>query len=322
MVSVVIPVFNVAKYLSVCLDSILNQTFKNLDIILVDDGSTDSCPQICDEYAMIDSRITVIHQENGGLSEARNTGINVAKGEYITFVDSDDMLDTDMIDYLYRKLIEYDADLVQCQLSRIDEEGNVVGKYTTLSDVLVENNHACMKTMLSDLRFNTTAWAKLYKTTMFKDVRYPKGKYNEDVFTTYKIVAQCERMFIGCQRKYFYRIRSGSIMLEPFKPKHMDGLDGKLEQCKFIEERYPDLTKYAHADIVYALNIRSMHMAKSGVLYNDFIDRMQCLYRLYVWNYFWFSSSKFVARLFSVLAYINLNVVISTVRLITGKNRK
>lgn len=321
LISVIVPIYNVENYLRCCIESIVKQTYQNIEIILVDDGSTDSCPQICEEYVSKDSRISVIHQENGGLSEARNTGIKFARGEYITFVDSDDVLELDMLEYLYNKMIEQNADIVQCQNMRIDEFGDIVGHYCDVPDVLAEDNHTCMKIMLSDMRFNTTAWAKLYRLSLLGDVRFPKGKYNEDVFTTYKLIAKCKRMYIGGERKYLYRVRSGSIMLESFKPKHMDGIDGKEEQCKYIEDSYPALAKYAHADIVYASNIRSLHMGRSGKIYPEYINRMQKLYRLYEFDYLRYSQSKLSAKLFSILAYVNLNVTIHLIKSLSNARK-
>lgn len=308
LISVVIPVYNVEKYLPACLDSVINQTYRNLEIIIVDDGSTDECPSICDKYASIDKRITVIHQNNGGLSDARNTGIDIAKGEYITFIDSDDLVALDMIEYLYKNLIENNTDMSICQNSDIDEDGNALSENTPKNYQLVKGGaEQCMKAFLTNATFKTVAWAKLYKYSMFSDVRYPKGKYHEDVFTTYKLVTKCNSITIGGEYKYFYRTRSESIMNLSFKPSHMDAIEGKMEFNAYIEQYFPSLLRYSHADIVYAANMCSMRMARGGVLYKQYIDELQTLYRKYEYD-FLRGGSRFISKVFSVMAFVNLHL--------------
>ena len=147
LISVIVPIYNVEQFLRPCVDSILNQTYSNLQIVLVDDGSTDSCPTICDEYASQDDRIFVIHKSNGGLSEARNVGIDIARGSYITFIDSDDVIAVDMIEYLYALLRISNADISVCQRADIDEAGVdiAVHKKMLKEDYILSNNKACMR---------------------------------------------------------------------------------------------------------------------------------------------------------------------------------
>ena len=310
-ISVVVPVYNVSKYLPTCLDSIVNQTYEDLDIIVVDDGSTDDCPRICDEYGQRDTRIRVIHKTNGGLSDARNVGIEHAKGQYITFVDSDDVIAPDMVAYLYDLLVKYDADMSSCQMMRIEEKGERIQDAHDVDDQFIQGGtEVCMEAFLTNSNFNAVAWSKLYKTSMFRDVKFPKGKWHEDVFTTYRLVAQCQRIILGSEQKYLYRYREGSIMTVFFKPSHMDAIEGKKAQNSFVESCFPSLAKYSRAGIVYAANVCSLRMARSGDIHASYVKEMQSLYRRYEWNYLCYSRSRIGAKLYSLIASINLNLLV------------
>ncbi len=206
-ISVVIPVYNVEKYLPRCLDSVINQTYTDLEIILVDDGSTDGCGEICDEYAAADKRIRVIHKTNGGLSDARNAGIEIASGEYITFIDSDDSVSGSCVELLLKTAEKYDADIVQGRYtSRLEELGTLSGSISVMT-----GEEAFRQIMLfGDITVN--AWAKLYRTRLFDSIRFPKGRINEDSLTTYKVVLLAGKVVSMPDNIYFYFIRSDSII--------------------------------------------------------------------------------------------------------------
>ena len=236
LVSVVVPVYNVENYIGYCIKSIINQSYKDLDIILIDDGSTDTSGQICDEWAKSDDRISVIHKTNGGLSDARNVGIDIATGEYITFIDSDDYILPTFIEYLYNLISKNNADISVCQLINVDESNSVISSGGEPLDKIVRGNSDCMKEYLSSASIDTVAWRKLYKKELFKpDIRYPVGKYHEDVWTTYKLIAQCKTIAIGSNALYAYRQRTGSIVNSSFSPKHLDSVYGAIERQKFID---------------------------------------------------------------------------------------
>lgn len=208
LISVIVPIYGVEAYLHQCVDSLLTQTHKNLEIILVDDGSPDGCGAICDEYAAKDSRVRVIHKKNGGLSDARNAGIDVAQGEYIGFVDSDDWVMPDMYEYLLQGILGYQTDISYCgyvnvRTAWIDYRNEETDKvYTT-------------ETALNELffdRLGNFAWNKLYKAELWQDVRFPVGKNFEDIRTTYKLFERASRIAILKEPKYYYRIREDSIM--------------------------------------------------------------------------------------------------------------
>ena len=257
LISIIVPIYNVEQFLDECIKSILEQTYKNLEVILCDDGSTDSCPQICDKYAKIDPRIHVVHKDNGGLSDARNAGIDIATGDYITFIDSDDFINKNMISYLYNSLKENDADMACCQRQEVDIKSLPIQKKRRFKTFILDGNKECMKSFFCNSQMDTVAWGKLYKYSMFKNVRYPVGKYNEDVFTTYKIVAQCKKIFVGKRQYYNYRIRPSSIMTSIFTEKHLDAIKGNVERAKFGKRILSRLRKICKCwnNICWSINV-------------------------------------------------------------------
>lgn len=264
MVSVVIPVYNVAKYLSACLDSIMAQTYKDLDIILVDDGSTDASSEICDKYAALDSRIRVFHKENGGLSDARNFGITKAIGNEITFVDSDDVLNCNMIQVLHSIKHQVNCEMSVCFRRKIDEDGNFIDTKSQPSSLTIaKNKEEAMQVYFETKGGGLVAWGKLYDKKIFDTVRYPVGRYNEDVFTTYKLVAQCTAIAITSQQLYYYRVREGSIMNRPFEKKHLDMIYGSVEMTQFLERNFPKQAIYSQILLIYASLKAFIWMSKS-----------------------------------------------------------
>ena len=312
LITVVVPVYNVEQYLKECIESLCYQTYKNLEIILVDDGSTDQSGEICDSYQHTDSRIHVIHQKNGGLSDARNTGIEAASGKFITFVDSDDVCDPNMISYLYKLLCSHEADLSVCQRCLIDETSKSKEvRYQSIEDSIILGNHACMKAFLTKPGIDTVAWGKLYKTKLFDSVRYPYGKYNEDVFTTYKVIAKCNCIAVGSKRLYRYRVRHASIMQSSFSEKHLDGIEGACVRADFIKTEYPYLSVYANAKIIYAVNQCALRIARDKKLELSRRKRLtitlQKYYRSYEKDYLR-GPGSIAAKLFSIVAFIDLRI--------------
>lgn len=205
-ISVIVPIYNVEKYIHKCVDSLLAQTYPHLEIILVDDGSPDGCPAICDAYAEKDGRVRVIHKENGGLSDARNAGLEIASGEYIGFVDSDDWIEPDMFEYLYNGMAG-GAEISVCgvlehRTYRIEIKNAPTDIVYTAEDALNE--------MFFD-RMENYAWNKLYEARLWKDVRFPTGKNFEDVLTIYKTFERASRVAVLREAKYHYLIRPDSI---------------------------------------------------------------------------------------------------------------
>lgn len=243
LISVIVPIYNVEKYINKCIDSIINQTYKNIEIILIDDGSTDSCCKICDEYEKKDNRIKVIHQENAGLSEARNAGIKVSKGEYLAFVDGDDYILEDMLQYLYDLINETNSEISVCNFIRYWGDDKQLVEYDIAREKIVLNKIQALKEILKNDLLKSFAWNKLYKKSVFEDVRYPKGMKMEDVATTYKLISNSEKIVIGKMPKYYYVQREGSILSTNSTSMYIDYYKAVLERYKFLKERYPSLKK-------------------------------------------------------------------------------
>lgn len=211
IISVIVPVFNVDKYLNQCVDSILNQTFTDFELILVNDGSFDYSYEICKEYAENDSRVRVFSQENKGLSAARNLGINKARGEFLTFIDSDDYVVTEYLECLYTILIENDAEVVIGEFYRYNEDNNML--YYHITDDLSPSKIDIEESINNLLTMNnfTAAWGKLYKRSIFDLLRFPEGRYYEDNHVLIKIYLKSRSTYYVKRSLYCYRITANSI---------------------------------------------------------------------------------------------------------------
>ena len=229
--SVIVPVYKVEKYIHQCVDSILSQTFQDFELILVDDGSPDTCGEICDEYAKIDRRIKVIHKVNGGLSDARNFGIDIAEGNYITFVDSDDKIDENMYQQMIKYMEENDLDIVCCDTYLVrGERKKFRARYE--NDNIFDKSEAIIEILNGNL--DNAAWNKIYKSCLFNNIRYPKGRIYEDVATTYKLVYLADKVGYIKKPYYYYYKRKGSIVASAFNSKsRYDCFLGYKERLEF-----------------------------------------------------------------------------------------
>jgi glycosyltransferase involved in cell wall biosynthesis len=229
LVSVVIPIYNVEQYLNESIDSVLAQTYKKLEIILVDDGSPDNSGKIADEYAVKDKRIKVIHKKNGGLSDARNAGIKIATGEYITFIDSDDYVHVKFIDILLDSALGQEIDIVQCNSTRDETKMTTSNK----KQRVITGAQA----FISLMNYSTilpTAWGKLYKTKLFSEngIKYPIGKKFEDTYTTYKLCYFAKKVSTVEGKLYFYRKNSNSIMSTKINERDIEMVEGYIAQLE------------------------------------------------------------------------------------------
>ena len=241
-IAVVVPVYNVEQYLERCVNSIIGQTYTALEIILVDDGSTDCSGVMCDEFTKRDERIRAIHKENGGLSDARNVGIAQASGEFITFIDSDDFILPDMIERLYSVKTKYNTPIACCLMQQVTDEDQG-REYSAAGQPGEEclTRVEALERMLRQNGINCSAWAKLYDISLFNDVEYPKGEIYEDLGTTYKLLAKAERVAIVHKEGYCYYKRSGSIQVSPFKIEKLAEYRFAMEQKAFLDARFPEL---------------------------------------------------------------------------------
>lgn len=234
MISVIVPIYNVEEYLKRCIDSIINQTYRNLEIILVDDGATDNCPLIADEYKKIDKRIKVIHKTNGGLSDARNAGIEIATGEYLMFIDSDDEINENMISILYDNLKKHDADISICGYQKI-YIGDDIKKVYKEYDVKV-----CKYNLFENMyntygKYTIVAWNKLYKKELFETLRYPKGKVHEDEFVIHELLKKCNTLVYDTRELYYYYQRNNSITSN-FNLKRLNAIEALEERLSFFKD--------------------------------------------------------------------------------------
>lgn len=243
LVSVIVPVYNVKEYLDACIASICRQIYKKIEILIVDDGSTDGSEMICDSYLIQDSRIKVIHKENGGLSDARNVGISNASGEYICFVDSDDLVSENYVRSMLEQCEENNADMAVMDAILFEDRLPKVKNSWYETEIWTEKE--CIREMLLTDKCGHAACGKLFKREMWRNFRFPKGQIYEDYSTIYKVVAQgCKVIYINVPM-YFYRKRSGSIMNSVVNEKKLSILDVSQEVTQFICEYSDDLRTYA-----------------------------------------------------------------------------
>lgn len=248
-ISIIVPVYKVEEYLEKCVDSILAQTFTDIEVILVDDGSPDRSGVICDEYAAKDPRVKVIHKENGGLSSARNAGIEVAKGRYLGFVDSDDYIGPDMYQLLYEDITREQADLAICGI--VDLYGNNVRKTKPVVRKIL-SKEAAMQAVLEAKLVSVHAVNKLYDSHLFSQIRYPEGIITEDAAVILDILDLCSKVVINTQPSYFYYHRDESISSKAFTPRDIDTIDVWAKNERWLNENYPELSELAHTRVCWA----------------------------------------------------------------------
>ena len=251
LISVIVPVYKVEKSLRRCIDSLIGQTYRQLQIILVDDGSPDRCGDICDIYSHKDKRVTAIHQRNCGLSAARNTGIQHAQGQYYAFVDSDDYVAPDFISFLYTLMCEHDADIASCGVVNVE----ISGKQTVVDkdrSVHVMDSREALERMCYNDGFYVTTWDKLYKAQLFEGIRFPEGKLFEDTGTTYKLVDKASKIVACCEPKYYYMISPDSITTSAFTMAKLDYVEMADNMAAYIMEKYPDLRAAAQRKQMHA----------------------------------------------------------------------
>ena len=230
IISIIVPIYKVEKYLDRCINSILNQTFKDFELILVDDGSPDRCGDICEEYAKKDKRIKVIHKENGGLSDARNAGLDIAKGEFVGFVDSDDFIHKDMYMILYDAIIKSKSDISQCKFKYFSKEDELNKNIINDGKYEIYNNIDAIEEIIDNKNLNTNVWNKLYKRELFREIRFPKGKIHEDEFVTYKVFYRAKTISYVNKELYYYFSNDTGIM------KNLN-INSKFDWIEAIEER-------------------------------------------------------------------------------------
>lgn len=247
-ISVIVPVYNVEKYLSQCLDSIIHQTYKNLEIILVDDGSTDFSGLICDNYSQKDKRIKIIHKCQGGLSDARNAGLKIATGEYISFIDSDDFIDKNMYSILINNTQKYNSDIVWFNYYNYYSKKHFINssiiKNNDLYDLSSSDKIKFAKNLFYQYKMDAHVWAKLYKRSIFNNIKFPYGKLFEDIFVLLPILSNAKIISTIPDCLYFYRNRSESIVNQYFKQniiKNIDFIESRIILAINYKNHFPNI---------------------------------------------------------------------------------
>ena len=268
LISVIVPVYKVEPWLERCVNSIRNQTYANLEIVLVDDGSPDRCGDICDRIALEDARIKVIHRENGGLSAARNTGLDFCHGEYIGFVDSDDLIHPEMYSRLLSVINEYGVSLAFCQ--PIICNGSEIRFRTNGAVVECYSGHEIIKKSLSENMW-FSAWTKLYHRSLFNGIRFPEGRINEDYPVTIRLFDRCDKVAVDSSGLYAYCKRKGSITSSSANIRSFDQIDSAEDVYLFIRATHPDCSDLA-ARILLTSCVRLL-LSSEGIPGDEFVAK-------------------------------------------------
>lgn len=307
LVSVIIPVYMSEQYLNRCIESACRQTYENIEIVLIDDGSTDQSSEICDRWKEKDNRIKVIHQQNQGISVARNVGIEKSNGKYIVMLDSDDYLFPEMIKRMYSIQEKYDTDLVICGFEKGKSETFEGLQSLNPQIEIIDSQTALMRIYESDekaLQY-VAPWAKLYKKKLFKDIRYPTGKIFEDIYVTHQILYRCNRIAVTSQKMLYYYQHPESIMNRKFHIKKLDYLEALKRRIDFFEENKLEKLKIIAGDEYIHSLIWEYSRTRDLIKNKDAMSEIVSRYRkIYKWGY---SSKRYPqeTKLFLWLFYLN-----------------
>lgn len=248
-ISIIVPVYNVEKYLEKCVRSILAQTFTDFELILVDDGSPDGSGAMCDQFAEQDQRVKVIHKKNGGLSDARNAGIEIAQGEFLGFVDSDDYIEEDMYEMMYKNTIETNADIATCGVYDVYSNQKIQIKENFRKILTSEE---ALKVFFEGTVSNVNVTSKMFKRHLFEEIRFPVGKTIEDAFVIVDLSIKAKTIALDTTQKYYYFHREGSIMTESFSQKNFDMIEAYQRNLKLVKEHFPNLIEHAEVRLCWA----------------------------------------------------------------------
>ena len=310
LISVIIPVYRVEAYLDRCVESVVGQTYQNLEIILVDDGSPDRCPKMCDEWAEKDDRIRVIHKTNGGLSDARNAGMAIATGAYIGFVDSDDWIGSEMYEKLLNAIRHDHSDIAACDVQMVWEDGRPE-RYLTKRKSCVLDRIQAQETLLSETLLKQPVWYKLYRADLIRTMLFPIGKWHEDVFWSYRAIGAAKRISLVPYTGYFYWQRADSIMGARYSMRRLDAMEAMEERYQYLKKAFPTMERKARLSIlgncIYSGTMAYRYMSPD--------DRKIAMRRLieirkrYRFNHADYADDTFPHRVWFTLARISLPLV-------------
>ena len=266
LISVIVPIYKVESYLRQCVDSILNQTYTNLEIILVDDGSPDNCGAICDEYAAKDSRVRVFHKPNGGLSDARNAGMKIMTADYLMFVDSDDWMELHAVELLYSLMKEHDASIVIGGQKQFEDGTNQL-LFTNCHGPVKAIYQSKTEAMEAMLRYGCTVWGRLYRREIHQGIWYPSGTVHEDEAIMLPLLERCSRIVKINEPIYCYRCRANSITNSAFAVKNLDWYKEGKKHLAWILQNHPELEKVARERFYTSIYLHLMEMTTAGKEY-------------------------------------------------------
>lgn len=305
LVSIIVPCYNVEQYLPKCIDSILNQTYHNLEVWLVDDGSPDRCGEICDEYAQKDARIKVIHKKNGGLSDARNVALDVMTGEYVVCVDSDDYITPTHIEGLYHLIEKYGAEVAVNNSCNFLEGTTPHPAKKAENDIVFDSGLKAVEAMFYQELYDTCAWGKMYKANLFDGIRYPKGLLFEDLPTTYRLLLKASKVAFNDEQSYFYLLRSNSIEGAAFSPHKLDsGLQLMALMDKDKDKLQPIIKSYNCRIVSFVFHLL-LQMPEGYEHRQDFEGRI----RKVRWSVLMDNRARKKARVASLLSFVGFGLV-------------
>lgn len=308
LVSVIVPVYNVELYLRQCLDSILAQTYKNLEIILVDDGSTDQSGKICDEYAKMDDRVVSYHQKNTGQASARNYGMTKMNGEYVAFIDSDDYVVPDYINKMMEISVEYDADLVQGLMQRFWDDGRIENAKVESKEIEQYSASTALREFCYQRKFMPSPWCKLIKTHLISDLEFPVGMGYEDLAIMYKLIGNAKRVVLVPEILYFYRQHSSSTMHNSFSDKKIDRIIIADQLKEYIDINFSEnsmavKSRYLLANLQLLMDIP--FDKKYNKLRRQIQDNIMSVRKIVIRD----SDSKTSIRIMAMATYLGLPVL-------------
>jgi len=298
-ISIIIPIYNVEAYLSKCIESVLAQTFSDFELILVDDGSTDSCAKICDEYAAQDTRIKVIHKENGGQSTARNMGLDIAQGRYIGFVDGDDYIAIDMYERLYTAIINYNAQISVCGRFNVNKEATSPF-FVTDKPIIMDSKEGIRRLLIYE-NMDSAPWDKLFAASLFDNIRFPSGYICEDVAVVYRLLETAKKIVHIGKPLYYYLQRQGSTSRAAFSEKSMGLVTYHKQVSDYVQRKYPDLADEANyfylSRLIYAINLcYENNNQKYSIHTEELIGRLED-------DFYMITNNKYIAKKDKVKAF-------------------
>lgn len=269
IVSVIVPVYNVENFICECIDSILNQTYNYLEIILIDDGSKDRSGELCDKYANIDNRVTVIHKKNGGLSDARNYGLNIASGDFVSFIDSDDYVDNNYIEELLMAIVSNNSDIAVAAIQHFNEK-RMLNKRKIETECSLSKDEA-IKELFYSKNISNSVCNKLFKRHLFDNIRFPINKLYEDEYVTYKLFHLAQKVSFVNKVSYYYRFNAKSITHSKFSEKELDRVYASIEKIDFCKRYYPSYVSLVQCYLVYDCISAIIKMDKYDKNYDSII---------------------------------------------------